>query len=149
MAKRNVTVKETQQKGSKSLTNNTTAVSQQRHIEIEDTYNPFPDVEDIERLNQINPTFVAEIFEHIKKEQSFRHTQVNKRNDAVIQESNTNNLTKKLGMIFAFIIFITSMLTSTFLIYNDKTVTGSIFFGATLVSAIALFISGQQSNKSE
>ncbi len=139
MAKSNIKVQATNQNANKG----SALAAQRKQLEIEHSYNPFPDVDDIERINKINPDLVVKMFNYLDKEQDFRHEQSDKKNEAIISEVNTSNFTKKLGMFFAFILFMTAMLISGYLILQDKIVTGSIFFGAVLLAAVGLFITGK------
>jgi uncharacterized membrane protein len=146
MGKRNVNIREMNAKQSNKSIQTTNA---QRHVQIVDDYNPFPDADELEKLKRIDPNLITIIFNNVTAEQAFRHAQLDKQTNVLVEDSKTNNSLRRTGMWFAFIIFFSTMLLSTFLIFNDKPITGSIFFGATLLAAIGLFLRDQVTVKKE
>jgi uncharacterized membrane protein len=151
MAKRHIKISNNKKQG--SITNSASStiqlLGQEQHFEISELENPFPDSDELQKFTAFMPDAPQRIFNYVEKEQNFRHESYNKKVEIVGSQVNTENTLKKMGMIFAFVILLISMAISGFLIYSEKTLIGSIFFGASILSAIGLFITGRRSNSEE
>ena len=67
--------------------------------------------------------------------------------ELIVVQSNTRN--ELVGMIFGFIISILTIMSSCYLIYLDKWVSGIAGVIGTLVSLVAVFIYGKHSQSKE
>jgi len=59
---------------------------------------------------------------------------------AINKDSSSIHNINMLGMTFAFLIMALGLALSAYLIYLDKTLTGTIFGGATIIMAAATFL---------
>lgn len=118
------------------------------HIEHTETVddNLLPDASEIAKLYQMDPDILQWLKNRAEREQDFRHKYALERVDVLKKnEANTRSL-NKFGLTYAFIIFMSGMAFSCFLIYKGHTVTGTIFSGVTLLLAASLFISRKAVN---
>lgn len=113
---------------------------QQEHTEVFDD-NLLPDATEIQALSIIDPNILDWLKSRAEKEQEFRHLSQNKRNEVLDRNVKGEIAINKLGLVFAFLIIISGMGFSSFLIYLGHLVTGTVFSGFTILYAAALFIS--------
>ena len=119
---------------------------QQEHTEVFDD-NLLPDATEIKELHSIDPNIMEWLKERAEKEQDFRHKYAEKRTD--ILECNVKGELRinTIGLIFAFLIIISGMCLSAFLVYLGHVVTGTIFSGLSIIYAAALFIRRNKTNE--
>lgn len=110
--------------------------------------NLLPDASEIVALSQIDPEILTWLKIRAEKEQDFRHDIFKKRTDILEHDVKGSLRLNFVGMIFAFLIIISGMAFSTFLIYLEHVVTGTVFSGATVIYAAALFYKRKSENKS-
>jgi len=135
-----------QQKRSIKQTNlqtHTAAGHQLEHTEVFDD-NLLPDAAEIERLQKLDPSILEWLKKRAEKEQDFRHDSFSKRAEIISLNERSNRTLNLFGLMAAFVIFLVGMLAGGYLILKDHSVTGSLFCGATLLSAAGLFINRQQ-----
>jgi uncharacterized membrane protein len=104
---------------------------QQEHTEVFDD-NLLPDAQEIQALHQIDPQILDWLKTRAEKEQDFRHIAHTKRTHIIEKEINSEYKLNILGIIFAFVIIISGMAFSTFLIHEKQIITGTIFSGLTI-----------------
>ncbi len=101
--------------------------------------NLLPDAAEITALHALDPNILQWLKERAEKEQEFRHQVFSKRTDILEQDVKGTQSLNKMGMTYAFLIIMSGMGFSAFLIYLDHVLTGSIFSGLTILYAAALF----------
>jgi len=101
--------------------------------------NLLPDAAEIAALSQIDPDIINWLKERAEKEQDFRHEIFKKRTDILEEDVKGTQKLNMRGMTYAFLIIMTGMGFSAFLIWLNHVITGSIFSGLTVIYAAALF----------
>jgi uncharacterized membrane protein len=101
--------------------------------------NLLPDAAEIEALSVIDPNIISWLKERAEKEQDFRHEIFKKRTEILECDIKGTQKLNLIGMIFAFLIIMSGMALSTYLIHLGHLLTGSIFSGLTILYAAALF----------
>lgn len=101
--------------------------------------NLLPDATEIQALAQIDPEILNWLKDRAEKEQDFRHEIFKKRTEILECDVKGNQRLNLRGMTYAFIIIMSGMLFSAFLIHLGHLITGSIFSGLTILYAAALF----------
>lgn len=99
-----------------------------------------PDASEIKALSEIDPNIIEWLKEKAGKEQDFRHEAYLLKTNIIKSETRAEVINNRIGLFFAFLIIMSGMGLSTFLIYEKQIVAGSIFSGITIISAAALFI---------
>lgn len=109
--------------------------------------NLLPDAAEITALSQIDPNIITWLKERAEKEQDFRH-EIFKRRTEILESDvvGTQKLNMR-GMTYAFVIIMSGMAFSAFLIYLGHLLTGSIFSGLTILYAAALFYKRKTQDK--
>jgi len=107
-------------------------------ITFDDSFLPSPN--DLREYKEINPEIVKLLIDASKNEQAHRHFIDKQKMRAINKDSSSMHNINILGMIFAFLIMVLGLGLSTYLIYLDKILTGTIFGGATIVMAAATFL---------
>jgi uncharacterized membrane protein len=102
--------------------------------------NMLPEASEIKSLAEIDPTILDWLKKRAEKEQDFRHGAFNTKAQIVEQENTREHQVNIIGLVLAFLIIIGGMAFSTFLIYKDNLITGTVFSGLTILYAAALFI---------
>lgn len=98
---------------------------------------PIPHPEILEGYKNIDPSFSERIFKLTEKDQEHRI----KLEDYAVRENLKNN---KQGMLFGFIIALSSIAVGGFLIYNNKSIAGLVALLTPLVGVIAVFIANNK-----
>lgn len=113
--------------------------------------NLLPDATEIERLQSLDPDIMNWLKSSAEKEQAFRHKTYQERIDIVKKADKGDRIINILGLVFSFIIVLSGMLFSAYLINEGHEVLGSIFAGGLILSIISLFLSKvkKQSNKEQ
>ena len=101
--------------------------------------NLLPDASEISALSQIDPDILNWLKERAEKEQDFRHENFKKRTEILEADVKGTQALNKIGMTYAFLIVMSGMGFSAFLIYLGHLLTGSVFSGLTITYAAALF----------
>lgn len=118
---------------------------QQEHTQTFDD-NLLPDAVEISKLQQLDPNIMEWLKSHADKEQAFRHNSVQKR-DQIIHANVKGEINLNFyGITCAFLIILSGMALSAFLIEKNHVITGSVFSGFTLIYAGALFIRKKANN---
>lgn len=121
---------------------------QQEHTEVFDD-NLLPDAAEIKQLHDIDPDIITWLKSRAEKEQDFRHAAFNQRTKILEQDVKGSIRINMLGVIFAFIIIMSGMAFSTFLVYSGSVIAGTIFSGLTIVYAASLFLKKKTKVKEE
>jgi len=103
-------------------------------------YSLLPSADELAKLKDINPDFIAWIMERASLEQETRISQSKERLSIQKSELRGTRRYNMSALIFAFVVIIAGLLFSTFLIYNSMNVAGTIFAGTTLLLATNAFI---------
>ncbi len=109
--------------------------------------NLLPDAAEISALSDIDPNIISWLKDRAEKEQDFRHDIYKRRTEILEFDVRGTHKLNLRGMTFAFLIIMSGMAFSAFLIYLNHVVTGSIFSGLTILYAAALFYKRKSSNK--
>lgn len=109
--------------------------------------NLLPDASEISALSQIDPEILNWLKVRAEKEQDFRHENFKKRTEILEADVKGNQALNKMGMTYAFLIIMSGMCFSAFLIYLGHLLTGSIFSGLTIIYAAALFYKRKPNDK--
>ena len=107
-------------------------------LTVDDNFLPTP--YDLEQYKIIDPKIVDFFIEASRKEQNHRHSTDRLKLRALNRGGNSILLVNFLGMFFAFLIMFGGLAFSFYLIYANKQMTGTVFAGATIISAAALFL---------
>ena len=123
-------------------TNVSTVDSSGRQVEqtftVDDSFLPSPN--ELREYKEINPDIVKLLIESSRKEQEHRHTIDKQKMKEITRDSRSMHSINVLGMTFAFLIIFGGLLLSAYLIYLDKDIIGTIFAGATIVTAAGIFL---------
>lgn len=103
--------------------------------------NLLPDASEIEKLQALDPKIMEWLKSSAEREQNFRHSVYTERLNLVKRADRGDRWVNILGLIFSFIIVLSGMVFSAFLIYEGHEVLGSIFAGGLIISIISLFLS--------
>ena len=98
---------------------------------------PLPPPDVIKKYDMVVPGAADRIIQLAEKQSTHRQAIETKIVDADIRQSN-------FGVIFGFILGLVGLIGGAFLVYHDKVVTGSVFFGATLVALVSVFVYGSR-----
>lgn len=99
-----------------------------------------PDAEELAKYQALDPNIVSWLMEHAAKEQEFRHESYYRK--LVVREKNAAS-DRRLGgwgMASGFIIFMSGLLLSAFMIYTGHYIAGPIFATSTLVLGASIFV---------
>ena len=107
-------------------------------LTIDDNFLPTP--YDLEQYKIVDPRIVDFFIEASKKEQNHRHWTERLKLRALNREGKNIGMVNFLGMLFAFLVMLGGLFFSFYLIRENKEITGTIFAGATIISAAALFL---------
>lgn len=107
-------------------------------VTVEDTLLPSPD--DLERYAKLNPLIVEFLMESARNEQAHRHALQSSQVKLVDQSDRRIFSLNVLGLILAFSVLIAGLGLSTYLIYLEKMIEGSLFAGATIILGARMFI---------
>lgn len=121
---------------------------QQEQTEVFDD-NLLPDACEIQALAVLDPNILEWLKSRAEKEQDFRHLAHTKRNEIIDRNVKGEIAINKLGLTYAFLIIISGMAFSSFLIYLDHVITGTIFSGLTITYAAALFIRNRKTESAK
>ena len=78
--------------------------------------------------------------QEVKNEQAHRHYIDKQKIKAINKDSSSIHNINILGMAFAFLIMVSGLALSSYLIYLDKDIIGTIFGGGTIIIAAATFL---------
>lgn len=141
MAKQELKRKETE-----VLTTNGNGKQTEQTYTVDDSLLPTP--QELADYKAIDPNLVKFLIEASTREQKHRHAIESEKIKLVNREGRRVYSMNLWGMFFAFIILLTGLGVSAYLIYLDKIITGSIFAGVTLLGGASLFIgNGNNSQK--
>lgn len=105
-----------------------------------DDDNFLPPAEEIAKYHEIDPTILDYIKERASKEQDHRHKILTERTEILKTDQANSKLLNVLGLIFGFIVIITSLGGSLYLIIMGHEAKGAAFFGGTVVFAAGILI---------
>lgn len=108
--------------------------------------NCLPSPSELAEYQRIDPNIVPFFLKVAQKEQDHRHSLDRKKIEIIRQEGKREYRINWWGMFFAFLILIVGFAFSGYLLYLGSSVIGTIFGGATLISAAALFTGKDSSN---
>lgn len=103
--------------------------------------NLLPDAAEIEKLKNLDPNIIDWLKTCAEKEQNFRHNAYSKKIELVDRSDKGIRRISTLGLIFSFIIVLSGMGFSAFLIYLGHFITGSLFAGGVIIAIVSLFLS--------
>ena len=119
---------------------------QQEHTEVFDD-NLLPDASEIEQLHRIDPGILDWLKTRAEKEQDFRHAAFNHRTNILESDVKGSIRINTMGTIFAFIIIMSGMGFSAFLVHHGSVIAGTVFSGLTIVYAASLFLRKNRNKK--
>ncbi len=102
--------------------------------------NPLPDAEELARYQKIDPEIVSWLIYATEKEQDHRHRAELLRLREVRSIHNRLFAVDFIRVCCAFIIVLSGMGFSYILIREQRILPGSVFAGATMLSAVAMFL---------
>lgn len=103
--------------------------------------NLLPDAAEIEKLKNLDPNIIDWLKACAEKEQKFRHEAYSKKIDLVDRSDKGIRRISTLGLIFSFVIVLSGMLFSAFLIFLGHLLVGSLFAGGVIIAIVSLFLS--------
>ncbi|MFP3593970.1 hypothetical protein [Chryseobacterium sp. SIMBA_038] len=103
--------------------------------------NLLPDAAEIEKLYAIDPHILEWLKQSADKEQAFRHKAFDTKTDLVRSNEKGTRRVNTMGLVFSFILTLAAMGFSSWLIYCDHEVLGSIFGGVIIAGIIGAFLS--------
>ena len=115
---------------------------QQGHM-VEEVFddNLLPDAAEIEKLYAIDPHILAWLKQSADKEQAFRHKAFETKTDLVRNNERGLRKVNTMGLVFSFILTLAAMGFSSWLIFCDHEILGSIFGGGVIIAIISAFLS--------
>ncbi len=99
-----------------------------------------PDANELAKLKELDPNIIDWIKERTSLEQDARHKFNDRRMTLVETATQKSISTDRLAMIFAFIIVMSGMGFSSFLIIKGLSTEGTVFAGATILGAALAFL---------
>jgi uncharacterized membrane protein len=108
-----------------------------------------PEAVELERLKLLDPNIIEWIKQRTEKEQDARIDFNAKRISIVEDVSRRDYQIDVISLIFAFLIIISSMAFSTYLIMAGQNIVGTIFAGATIIIAVSAFLNFRRNVKDE
>jgi len=105
---------------------------------------PLPEAHELERLKQIDPKIISWILERADSEQKHRHLMNCDRVKITRKAVNGESAINIIGQLLGFFIVAGGLYFSYTLILAGHNLFGSIFTGATLLAAAALFVPKRQ-----
>ena len=102
--------------------------------------NLLPSPSELQQYKEIDPRLVEHLMNISVNEQSHRHNQDDKKLSIVEEDTKRKHNRYVLSILLGFIIIISGMAFSAWLIYSGIIIQGSIFAGGTLIMAVSLFI---------
>ena len=121
---------------------------QQEHTEVFDD-NLLPDATEIQKLKEMDPEIMTWLKARAEKEQDFRHAAFNHRTTILESDVKGSIRINAMGTIFAFIIIMSGMAFSAFLVHYGSIIAGTIFSGLTIVYAASLFLRKKRNMSNE
>lgn len=108
-----------------------------------------PSADELKKLQEVDENIVGWLMRRSEREQEHRHEFTDKRVALAKKELNGNIAINVLCIVFAFLLVVLGMGVSVYFVVQGLSVVGTIFAGATLVGAAALFtrIPGRKSPK--
>jgi uncharacterized membrane protein len=103
-----------------------------------------PPADELAKLNDINPDIIKWIMDRTSLEQETRHLHNRERLEMTKYEFRGTRRYNIAALIFAFFVIIAGLSFSTFLIYNEMNIVGTIFAGGTLIMAANAFINASK-----
>jgi uncharacterized membrane protein len=111
--------------------------------------NLLPDANEIEKLHLIDPDIIHWLKNRAEKEQDFRHKAYENRTVLVDKSNRRDHNTSRLALIIYFLLVLSCVAASFFLIREGHRLQGSIFGGAAALLALAVLITRRQPKKQE
>ncbi|WP_294287126.1 hypothetical protein [uncultured Chryseobacterium sp.] len=99
------------------------------------------DAAEIEKLYAIDPHILEWLKQSADKEQAFRHKAFETKTDLVRNNERSFRKVNTMGLVFSFILTLAAMAFSSWLIYCNHEVLGSIFGGSVILAIISAFLS--------
>ncbi len=103
--------------------------------------NLLPDAAEIEKLYAIDPHILEWLKKSADKEQAFRHEAFKMKTDLVKSNEKGFRNVNTMGLVFSFILTLAAMGFSSWLIYCNHEILGSIFGGGVIIAIISAFLS--------
>ena len=115
---------------------------QQGHM-VEEVFddNLLTDAAEIEKLYAIDPHILDWLKQSADKEQAFRHKAFETKTDLVRNNERGLRKVNTMGLVFSFILTLAAMGFSSWLIFCDHEILGSIFGGGVIIAIISAFLS--------
>ena len=115
---------------------------QQGHM-VEEVFddNLLPDAAEIAKLYAIDPHILDWLKQSADKEQAFRHKAFETKTDLVRNNERGLRKVNTMGLVFSFILTLAAMGFSSWLIFCDHEILGSIFGGGVIIAIISAFLS--------
>ena len=105
---------------------------------VEDSFLPSP--VELKAYLEINPAIVELLIKASKEEQVHRHYMDRQKIKTINRDSRSVHIINLTGMFLAFLVMITGMALSAYLIYKGMDITGTMFGGATIIMAVFAFL---------
>lgn len=122
----------------KKLSSHKDGVSLEQNSAYDDSL--LPPADELAKFNEINPDIIKWIMDRTSLEQEVRHSHNQERLKMSKYEFRGTRRYNIAALIFAFLVIMAGLSFSTFLIYNEMNVVGTIFAGSTLIMAANAFI---------
>jgi len=107
---------------------------------------PVPSAEELQQYARVNKSFPERIIAMAESESAHRRAQENTRLEANIQANNNDQKLARRGQWIALILSIVFLIAGVWLTLAGHPAVGGTIAGATLVSLVAIFITGRYSN---
>lgn len=108
-----------------------------------------PEASELAKLKELDPTVIDWIKEMTSKEQDGRLSFNDRKMSLLEKKTKHDSYTDFLVVIFAFLVIISSMALSCFLILQKQAVVGTIFAGGTMVLAANSFLDFKKKKESK
>lgn len=110
------------------------------HAEVFDD-NLLPSTSEIQKLHQLDPNILPWLKQRAEKEQDFRHSAFNTQIAVNENKHKREHTTIRLGLLFYTVLVLSCLSISGVLLYNGKTVSGSVFGGTAAILGFGILIS--------
>jgi uncharacterized membrane protein len=125
-------------KATNLVSSNANGQQVEQTLTVEDSFLPPP--AELKEYLAINPEIVKLLIEASRNEQQHRHMMDRQKMKVIGRDGLSVHRINIVGMAFAFLIMMTGLALSAYLIYKDKDVTGTVFAGITIVMAVNTFL---------
>jgi len=133
-----MTKRELKTKQTNLSTNDASGHQVEEIFTIDDNFLPSP--QELIQYKEINPDIVKLLLDASEREQIHRHFIDKQKMKVIYKDSRSMHSINILGMIFAFIVILSGLALSAYLIHLEKNTIGTIFAGSTIIIAAAIFL---------